>query len=127
MSAGADLDFLRYKARPRGLERLYRVCEIRHVYRDMVKTLTAFFDELGNHRVRSRRFQQLDAALPQRNHRHLDLLMRHRFLAHHFQPELFVELARLRQRLYRDPEMVNSVHENGSWLLAFSSWSLDQS
>jgi hypothetical protein len=40
-----------------------------------------------------------------------------RLFAQDIQPELLIKLARLRQRLNRDSEMVNGVgHKYGSWL-----------
>src|SRR5882724_8608367 len=121
VSAGADLDFLGYKARARLFEILHGLREIGNVDGYVVQPFAALLDELGDHRIRTRGFQQLNAALAQRNHRYLYLLMRHGFFTQNFQPELFVELARLRQRLYRDSEMVNGVgHEYSSWLLATS-------
>src|SRR5712691_4467434 len=119
--AGADLDFLRHKARAGLLEVLHGLCEIGDVDGDVMQPLAALLQELGDHGVGACGFQQLNAALAQRNHRHLDLLMRDRFFTNDFHPELLVNFARLCQRVNSDSEMVNGVHEYSSWLFLASS------
>lgn len=49
MSTGADLDFLRHKARTGLLEIFHGLREIRDVDGDVVQTLTALGNEFGNH------------------------------------------------------------------------------
>src|SRR5579871_4295633 len=133
MSAGADLDFLGNKARAGLLEIFHGLREIGDMDGDVMQPFTAFLHEFGDDRIGACGFQQLNAALAQRNHRHLDLLMRHGFFTQDFQPELLIKFARLRQRFDGDTEMVNGVGHDvsgsyaafaGSWYLVLGTWYL---
>src|SRR5579871_3073117 len=116
MSAGADLDFLGNKARAGLLEIFHGLREIGDMDGDVMQPFTAFLHEFGDDRIGACGFQQLNAALAQRNHRHLDLLMRHGFFTQDFQPE-----------------MLNGVGHDvsgsyaafaGSWYLVLGTWYL---
>jgi len=64
---------------------------------DMVQPFAPFFQEFGNHGIRSSCLEQLDAALTHRNHGHFDLLVLDHFFAHNVQAQLFVQFSRLGQ------------------------------
>ncbi len=65
VSAGADLDFFRHKARAGLLEILHGLREIGDVDGNVVQAFAALFYKFGDDGIRARSFQQLDAALAQ--------------------------------------------------------------
>src|SRR3954468_7868232 len=110
MPAGADLDLFGDELRAARFQPLHCRREIGHPQRYVVQALTALGDEASDGRIRRRGFQQLDAALADREHRDLHLFVLDGLFADDLQAYRLVKLLRRGQRLHCYPEMIDLKH-----------------
>src|SRR5258708_7695302 len=79
MPAGPDLNFVRDKTCTASFELLHCSRQIRDMDRHMMQPFAALGNKLGNYRIRTGGFQQLDAAFANVDHGHFDFLVRDYF------------------------------------------------
>ena len=78
------------------------------VQRDVMQPRASFTQEAAHDGLRSKRFQQLDAALPQRNHRRPHAFVLHRLLMSDTQAQRLVKSARRGDALDGNAEVIDA-------------------